>query len=257
MRADGFVGQLIQALSRRTPAFQSGPGTIGSFGQEIVTALGRSGPAFLPQHEPDASRLPKAAEVESPMTRDSILAAIRDGKSLVGANLNNADLSSTNLRHTDFHGANLTDADLRGTNLSNAILRYADLTDANVTNAILGGANLHYAWLRGADLRGADLRYVDLRGADLFGADLRGADLDGADLRGAGLIRADLRDVDLRDADLLVGSDLGGARWNSRTSWPEERAAEIREASDEQPDGSFRVRSGGSGERSSTHAPVG
>ena len=79
MRADGFAGQLIQALSRRTLAFQSGPGKIGSFGHEIVTALGRSGPAFLPQHEPDASRLSEAADVGSAMTRHEVLGALRAG----------------------------------------------------------------------------------------------------------------------------------------------------------------------------------
>jgi len=57
MRADGFVGQLTQAVARRTPAFQSGPGKVGSFGREIVTALGRSGTAFLRQREPNASRV--------------------------------------------------------------------------------------------------------------------------------------------------------------------------------------------------------
>jgi len=67
MRADGFAGQLIQALSRRTPAFQPGPGKVGSFGRDIMTALGRSGPAFLPQHDLDAP----------PMTRDEVLRARR------------------------------------------------------------------------------------------------------------------------------------------------------------------------------------
>ncbi len=35
MRADGFAGQLIQALSRRTPAFQPGPGKTGRLSLEI------------------------------------------------------------------------------------------------------------------------------------------------------------------------------------------------------------------------------
>ena len=92
---------------------------------------------------------------------------------------------------------------------------------------------------------------MTLRDVDLRGVILRRAILSGVDLRDANLSDADLRDVDLREAD------LAGARWNSRTSWPEERAAEIREASDEQSDGSFRVRGGASDERSPTHAPVG
>ena len=160
MRADAFAGQLIQALSRRTPAFQPGPGKIGSFGHEIVTALGRSGPAFLPQQEPDTSRLPKAAEVSAPMTQEAILAALRDGESLVGANLSRAKLSGVILSDTDLSLASLSDADLRGANLSGAILSDVDLRDADV---------------RDANLRGTDLRRADLRGADLRGADLGGA----------------------------------------------------------------------------------
>ena len=78
------------------------------------------------------------------MTRDEILTAVQEGKSL--------------------RDANLRDADLR-----NAYLRDADLRDAN---------------LRYADLRNADLRYADLRYADLWNADLRDADLRSADLRG-------------------------------------------------------------------------
>jgi len=85
---------------------------------------------------------------------------------------------------------------------------------------------------------------------------LRDVDLRGVILRRAILSGVDLRDANLSDVDLSE-ADLAGARWNSRTSWPEERAAEIREASDEQSDGSFRVRGGASGERSPTHAPVG
>ena len=165
MRADGFAGQLIQALSRRTPAFQPGPGKTGSFRHEMVTALGRSGPAFLPQQEPDTSRLPKAAEVSAPMTQEAILAALRDGESLVGANLSRAKLSGVILSDTDLSLASLSDADLRGANLSGAILSDVDLRDANLRDANL----------RGTDLRGTDLRGTDLRGADLCGADLGGA----------------------------------------------------------------------------------
>ena len=78
------------------------------------------------------------------MTRDEILTAVQEGKSLRGANL---------------WGANLRRADLRG----------ADLRDANLWRADLWRADLRGANLWRADLRGADLRRADLRGANLWG----------------------------------------------------------------------------------------
>lgn len=66
------------------------------------------------------------------MTRDEILTAVREGKSL---------------RWADLRGANLQGADLRW-----ADLRWADLRGADLRGADLWGANL---W--GADLRGANL----------------------------------------------------------------------------------------------------
>jgi len=60
MRADSFLGQLTLALGRQTPAFRPLRGSTTSIGQEIITALGRSSAAFLPQPEPDASRRPEA-----------------------------------------------------------------------------------------------------------------------------------------------------------------------------------------------------
>jgi DNA-binding response OmpR family regulator len=55
MRADSVLGRLVRALGRRTPAFRAAPGD-RRFAQELVTALARSGPAFRPDGEPDASR---------------------------------------------------------------------------------------------------------------------------------------------------------------------------------------------------------
>jgi hypothetical protein len=89
------------------------------------------------------------------MTRDEILAAVKERKSLYGA-----DLSGANLRSANLSGADLRCADLRSANLSGANLRGVDLSGAN---------------LSGADLYGADLRCADLYGADLSGANLSGA----------------------------------------------------------------------------------
>jgi hypothetical protein len=91
--------------------------------------------------------------------RDVVVAAVKGG-----ANLRGADLGGANLRGADLYGANLRGADLGG--------------------ADLGGANLRGADLYGANLRGADLRGADLYGANLYGANLRGANLGGKKLVG-------------------------------------------------------------------------
>ena len=96
------------------------------------------------------------------MTRDEILAAVRAGTSLRGADLTRADLTGAYLT-----GANLTGANLRGAYLTNANLMRADLTDADLRCADLTGANL-----TGADLRDANLTYAKLTRADLTGAKL-------------------------------------------------------------------------------------
>ena len=98
-------------------------------------------------------------------TRESVLAAVRSGKSLSGQKIKGIDLSSSDLRG----------ADLRGVHF-----RYSDLRKAD---------------LRGADLREANLRHVSLLQADLREADLRGADLTHADVRGAKFEASHLRGV--------------------------------------------------------------
>lgn len=57
-------------------------------------------------------------------------------------------------------GAVLRDADLSGADLSCLDLRWADLRGANLTGADLRGANLAWADLRGADLTGARLEFA-------------------------------------------------------------------------------------------------
>ena len=67
---------------------------------------------------------------------------------------------------------------------SGANLRGADLSGASLRGADLYVADLSGASLRGADLSGANLRGANLSGADLYGASLRGASLRGANLSG-------------------------------------------------------------------------
>jgi hypothetical protein len=73
---------------------------------------------------------------------------VKEFKTLVDANLEDADLRGSNLRNAD---------------LTNANLKYANLEDADLTNA-----NLTNADLRGADLTNADLRYTNLTNTELI-----------------------------------------------------------------------------------------
>jgi len=115
----------------------------------------------------------------------------------------------------DFRGALLPRglmmfAQLTGGRLEDANLRRAQLLRANLTDAVLArcqlqGANLEGACLCGADLSRAELSEAVLQNADLSGAELAGADLQSADLRGA----------------TLTDTQLDGALYSDRTSWPE------------------------------------
>ena len=71
------------------------------------------------------------------MTRDQILTAVRERRSLCGAYLSRADLS----------GAYLSGAVLSGANLSRAYLSRADLSRANLSGAYLSRADLRDQWV--------------------------------------------------------------------------------------------------------------
>jgi hypothetical protein len=85
--------------------------------------------------------------------KECVLAAIKSGANLCGANLFDADLRGADLFDADLRGANLFDADLFGADLFVADLSGADMIDA--------------------DLRGANLCGADLCGADLFGVKIK------------------------------------------------------------------------------------
>lgn len=104
------------------------------------------------------------------LTREEIIAKVKEGVSLEGANLKGIDLRG---------------AELKGANFKDANFRYTDLREAN---------------LEGANLQGAKLRHVVLVGSNLSNADLRGADLTHADLRGANLAEAKLENAQIKGA---------------------------------------------------------
>ena len=167
----------------------------------------------------------------SAMTREKILAAVREGRSLSGADLRRADLAGADLRRAVLFGADLRRADLAG----------ADLAGADLFGADLAGANLYEADLFGADLFGADLAGADLFGANLRGANLRGADLIGANLRATrgGILTVDgLHPYRALLVPLTTGWRLTIECWSGTTDdlrtliakddgWPEARGEQI------------------------------
>jgi len=76
-------------------------------------------------------------ENDSDNMRDTVIAALKSGANLIGANLSGANLIRAHLS-----GANLSGADLSGADLSRAHLSGADLIGADLSGADLIGANL-------------------------------------------------------------------------------------------------------------------
>ena len=74
----------------------------------------------------------------SAMTREKILAAVREGRSLYGADLRGAILSGADLAGADLRRADLRRADLFGADLYGANLRWASLRWANLSG-VRGG----------------------------------------------------------------------------------------------------------------------
>ncbi len=198
--------KLMEVLKQGDFSFT--PDTIGSY-----IHLSRA-----PSLRAEAEKPEMAAKQEmlKRLTREEVIAAVKAGRSLAGADLTKADLSGVDLGGADLNRANLSVTDLNRANLSRADLSRAHLLGANLNRADLSEANLS-----GANLSGADLNRANLSGADLNRANLSGADLNRANLSGANLSRADLSRASLSGADLsrahllgadLVGADLRGAK---------------------------------------------
>ena len=143
--------------------------------------------------------------------KDLVVAAVKAGANLRGANLSGAYLCGANLSGAYLCGANLRGANLSGANLSGANLSGAYLSGAHLSNANLSGANLSGAYLSGAHLSNANLSNANLSGANLSGAYLSNSNLSNANLSGANLCGANLSGAYLSGA-YLCGAYLCGAK---------------------------------------------
>jgi predicted HTH domain antitoxin len=140
-------------------------------------------------------------------SREQVVEALRQKKSLASYDLGGLDLSG--LR---FIGIKMGGARLR---------------EANLKEALLVGVNLAGADLSGARLETARVIFSNLEGVNLIGADLQAAQMNGVSLKDS-----DLRGANLCDSKLLnlnvKGADFGGANANgayfSGVDWERARA---------------------------------
>ncbi|WP_171064139.1 pentapeptide repeat-containing protein [Actinomadura soli] len=181
--------------------------------------------------------------------------------------LTRADLSGADLRHADLSGADsmgdglygdfteakLVGADLRGAELGIvADFSRADLSDANLAGLNLGGApECGFSQFTNATL----VRTI-FTGSRLLGAGFTGADLTGADFTRA-TFWIGMKHSSTAEEVSLATSLFGRATWDSTTTWPNDRLAEVfRQASDPVTDDTFRVRAKPPRPRIDPHPPA-
>lgn len=147
-----------------------------------------------------------AAKISTSYARHKALEDLnRDGVSLWGVDIPEADLKVIDLQNADLLGA-----DLQGANFWGGKLMFANLNEANLKETKLMFANLQEASFQEANLKGAKLVSANLQQAKLVLANLQEADLQGADLQGAKLLLANLQRANLLRAN-LQGADLSKA----------------------------------------------
>jgi hypothetical protein len=108
-----------------------------------------------------------AFEVEGETLADAVSKAVKQGVSLVGADLRHADLRYADLTRANLRYANLQYAKLTQTRFWRADLSYADLWHADLCRADLCNVDLSHANLQNADLSHADLRLARLKNCNL------------------------------------------------------------------------------------------
>lgn len=95
--------------------------------------------------------------------KEAIAAALKQGKSLRGADLSYADLSDANLNNVNLRYANLSYTDLSYADLGRANLSYADLSRADFNHTDLTNAKFSNTKLVGEEINRAPLQLYGLR----------------------------------------------------------------------------------------------
>jgi len=192
-----------------------------------------------------ATATPAGAPAQERLTRELVLAALKDASPEHPADFTGRDLSGLDLSGIDFKRANLSRCRLVGTKLTKAQLFSVTLSDAMLTGADLSGANLDVAVMYRVDMRHAILRDASLFATIADDGNFSDADLTrarivspmshatfarakltqanlGADPgnQSMGVMRTDVTGADFTDADLsganlhkalMIRADLTGA----------------------------------------------
>ncbi|MCI0496190.1 pentapeptide repeat-containing protein [candidate division KSB1 bacterium] len=114
----------------------------------------------------------------------------------------------------------LTKIDFQKSRLRNVWWRRVDARDLDFFEADLSKSGFAEAFLMNAVFLQASLIGCVLRKANLEGSNLEGANLEGAKLEKANLKNSNLKGADLSGAN-LSGTILEGAKYNSKTKWPQ------------------------------------
>ncbi len=165
-----------------------------------------------------------AKEIPAP-NRESVQAAVSQGKVQRGVDLSGLNLSGLNLSGADFSGADFSRTNLSGANLAGSLLarvdfRGANLSGADMSRAVLDEARFSEAKLEGATFREASVRDAVFSKLELVGMDFSGCkgehpnfskcNLEGAKFSGAKLPQADFSRSCLTGAS-FVGAEMTAA----------------------------------------------
>jgi uncharacterized protein YjbI with pentapeptide repeats len=161
---------------------------------------------------------PRLTGEEAARCRATVLATLKNQRSLARSNLTGFDLSGLDLRGVDLSGAwlenaHLARANLEGAKLVGAVIARADLTETNLTHADLRRANLALTELVRATADGAILSEAILEKAEIRRTTFRGAKLDGVSLMEASISQSDLSGVALPSVTFMK-TQLNGLCFN-------------------------------------------
>lgn len=131
------------------------------------------------------------------------------------------DLEGANLSRIKYRGAHLGRLSLKNTDFSGSILDWADFTAAHISGASFRESSANCAKFGLARAVEADFTRAELKGADFSGANLTNAVFAGIDLIKADFSKANIRGVDFSSCSHLEHAKWTGAKYNSRTIFPE------------------------------------
>jgi uncharacterized protein YjbI with pentapeptide repeats len=163
-------------------------------------------------------------------SRETVSAAVAQGKGMPNADLAGLDFSNLDFSGTDFSGADFSRANLSGakfiaSQLKGVSFKSANLTGTDFSKAVLDEADFGESLVLGARFTGASIQGVTFGGLQMAGIDFSGCkgkfpdfskgNLEGANFAGAKLPQADFCRANVKAANFaqaeLASADFGGA----------------------------------------------